>query len=125
MTQQSGFTFSRIVIIQSLEPDEDETGTILSEFLAALGTATEFSNVPIEVINCGNARQFLEILNQLTQDAASGDIPLLHVECHGDALDGLEFENSSTLSWERVSAALLPLNIATQFYDPHHDVFIW
>lgn len=115
MTQLAGFTFTRIVIIQSLEPDEVETGTILSEFLTALGTDTESFNVPIEIINCGHARSFLEILDQLTKDAATGDIPLLHVECHGHPLDGLEFENSSTLSWERVSAALLPLNVATRF----------
>ena len=115
MTTIAGFTFTKIVIIQSLEPDEVETGKILSDFLVALGTDTQTYNMPVETINCRHAGQFLEILHKLTKEAASGTIPLLHVECHGDQLDGLEFENSSTLSWERVSEALLPLNIATQF----------
>jgi hypothetical protein len=115
MTPLAGFTFTKIVIIQSLEPDEVETGRILSDFITSLGTDNESCNVPIEIIECGHAGQFIEILHLLTQDAAKGTIPLLHVECHGHPLDGLEFENSSTLSWERVSEALLPLNIATKF----------
>jgi hypothetical protein len=115
MTHLSGFTFSRIVIIQSLEPDEVETGTILSKFIAGQLTDTAFHNTPVEIIKCSHARQFLEILTQLTRDAATGNIPLLHVECHGHPVYGLEFENSSTLNWEGVSAALLPLNIATNF----------
>ncbi|WP_143519187.1 hypothetical protein [Pseudomonas sp. QTF5] len=115
MTSLAGFTFNRIVIIQSLEPDEVETGKILSEYLTSLGTETESFNVPIEIISCSHANQFLEILHQLTQEAATGNIPLIHVECHGDQFEGLEFENSSTLSWERVAAALLPLNIASRF----------
>jgi hypothetical protein len=115
MMPLAGFTFNKIVIIQSLEPDEVETGKILFEFISSLGSETEFYDVPVEIINCGHARDFLEIMSRLTQDAANGDIPLLHVECHGSALDGLEFENSSTLSWESVSEALLPLNIASRF----------
>lgn len=115
MTPLVGFTYTKIVIIQSLEREEVETGKILFEFLASLGTDNESYDVPIEIISCGHAGQFLEILHQLTQDATAGTIPLLHVECHGDPLDGLEFENSSTLSWESVSEALRPLNIASKF----------
>lgn len=114
MHELSGFTFSKIVIIQSLEPEEVQTGQILSDYISGLPGYMNYQP-PITVINCKHANQFLEILQDLTQDAAAGDIPLLHIECHGNIKDGLEFENSSTLSWDRLSAALIPLNIATRF----------
>jgi hypothetical protein len=115
MTSLVGFNYTKIVIIQSLEPDEVATGKILSEFLTSLCADNNSFNIPIDIVNCGNANHFLAILHQLTQDAAAGAIPLLHVECHGHSLHGLEFENSSTLSWDNVSKALLPLNIACKF----------
>ena len=115
MTSLAGFTFNRIVIIQSLEPDEVETGRVLYNFIASLDNDDAPYSLPVEIITCGHAGEFLEILEQLTQEAATGNLPLLHVECHGSPLDGLEIENSSTLTWERVSEALLPLNIATNF----------
>jgi hypothetical protein len=110
----SGFTFNRIVIVQSLEPSETETGRILSEFISGNQNLAD-TNLPIQVINCGYAAEFLEIVQQLTTEAAVGNVPLLHVECHGDLESGLEFENGSTLSWELVAAALLPLNVASKF----------
>lgn len=110
----SGFTFNRIVIVQSLEPREVSTGVLLSDFISRHSEIVN-ANLPIEVINCGYAGEFLQIVNRLQAEAASGNIPLLHVECHGDSHAGLEFENGSTLAWERVSEALRPLNIASRF----------
>lgn len=110
----SGFRFNRIVIIQSLEATETQNGDMISNFIKGeqeiVGT-----NLPVEVINCSYAAQFIRIVQQLTTEAAAGSIPLLHVECHGDAKEGLEFENGSMLSWEKVAGALLPLNIASGF----------
>lgn len=110
----SGFTFNRIVIIQSLESFETETGKILSEFILGEQEIAAI-NLPVEVISCGYVAEFLRIVQKLTSEAASGSIPLLHVECHGDPIQGLEFENGSMLSWEDVSGALLALNIASGF----------
>ena len=107
----SGFAFNRIVIVQSLETSETETGRILSEFISGIADV----NLPIQVINCGYAAQFMQILQQLTTEAALGNVPLLHVECHGDPAAGLQFENGSMLSWRRVVDALIPLNIASKF----------
>jgi hypothetical protein len=110
-----GFTFNKIVIIQSLEPHEIETGRYLSEYVTSLIEQSERYNIPIQVISCSSAIGFLEALKELTREAESGEIPLLHVDCHGCPVDGLEFENSSTLSWKELSAALLPLNISSRF----------
>ena len=110
----SGFTFNRIVIVQSLEPPEVATGRILSEFIAGHSYLAN-ANLPIKVINCGYAAEFLQIIDQLAKEAGESNVPLLHVECHGDPQDGLEFENGSSLQWEQVASALLPLNVASKF----------
>jgi len=110
----TGFTFNRVVIIQSLEPSEVKTGLILSELIYNLASADE-SQMPVQIIECGYAGEFIQIVEKLTQEAKSGNVPLLHVECHGDPMAGLEFANGSTLPWEDVAQTLLPLNIASRF----------
>jgi hypothetical protein len=110
----STFTFRRIVIIESLDANEVKTGEILQKFISAdAGFIATGSSV--ELLECGYAGQFLQILQELTLAAASGDVPLLHVECHGSMEEGLEFANGSMLSWGQVSGALLPLNRASGF----------
>ena len=111
----AGFTLTKVVIVQSLELHEIETGRILSEYVAAQMHEHNVS-VPLELLNCSNAEEFLGILRRLTADAVShNEIPLVHVECHGSPTEGLEFENGSTLAWPDVAAALLPLNLSTGF----------
>lgn len=110
-----GFSFTKIVIIQSLEPNEIKTGRMNCEYVSAQISESNI-NIPVEVINCSNYLEFLQILTYLETEASSkGEIPLLHVECHGDPEDGLEFENGSTLSWLDLSAALTRLNRACRF----------
>ncbi|UPT38867.1 hypothetical protein [Pseudomonas amygdali] len=114
MSRLSGFKYSKIVIIQSLEFDEVQTGDELLKVMA--GLAYEDSSLPpVFVINCSSANSFLTELDRLIVEAESGSIPILHVECHGSMNEGLEFENSSTLDWGRLSAALVRLNVATRF----------
>lgn len=110
-----GFSFTKIILIQSLEPNEVKTGRINHEYISAQISESNL-NIPVEVINCFNYLEFLQILTDLEAEASyKGEIPLLHVECHGDLKDGLEFENGSTLSWPDISAALTRLNRACRF----------
>ena len=45
-----------------------------------------------------------KIIQNIVADVErSGPTPFIHIEAHGDIIDGLIFQNSSTLSWERVS----------------------
>jgi len=110
----SGFTYSRIVIIKSLDSQDHDTAEMLRDFLEEekLSVAPD---LPVEVVNCEYAEKFLDILQELSNEAESGSIPILHVECHGDKKDGLIFANGSELSWEKVAGALLTLNVATEF----------
>lgn len=111
----SGFTITKIVIVQSLEPCEVETGRILSEYISAQ-ISQHGIDIPVEIIKCSCADEFLEILKRLTTQAVTdGEIPLLHVECHGGIKEGLGFENGSTLPWPEVASAILPLNRSSRF----------
>ena len=111
----TGFTFTKVVIVQSLESHEIETGRIHSDYIDAQ-MREHNSIVPVELIICSSSIEFLQILERLIKDARLHDeIPLLHVECHGSPTEGLEFENGSTLTWPEVAAVLLRLNIVTGF----------
>lgn len=109
----SGFEVSKIVIIQSLESHEAPTGEILEGYL---NSVIEGGQTGLSVVfkNCEYAGEFIALVDELANEArASGAVPILHIECHGDKELGLEFANSSILSWEQIYDALAPLNSAT------------
>lgn len=109
----SGFKITKIVIVQSLEPQETQTGRHLYEYISAELTG---QSIGICLCNCTNYVEFEKILDRLAENARLyGEIPILHVECHGCKNEGLEFENGSTLSWPRVAEKLLSLNVACGF----------
>ena len=109
-----GFQFSKIIVIESLESNEVKTGLQTSDFIKA-ELAKKHQTLPVEYIKCWNAIEFTQLLDQIAIDAALGVTPIIHIECHGDAADGLEFENGSNLSWEDLAGKLKPINIATKF----------
>lgn len=109
------FKISKIVLIQSLEPAEPQTGRIVAEFIEGLDSFRVFG-VQLELIECESARHFLELLGSLEAQArVQGAVPLLHVECHGHKEHGLEFANGSELSWQHLYEALVSLNRASHF----------
>lgn len=111
----SGFTFSKIIVIQSLEAHETKTGLHLSEYIKAQIAETDH-RIDLEYITCSSGAEFVSILHRLTAEAKrGGEIPIVHVECHGSANDGLEFENGSMLSWNEVASELMRLNVACKF----------
>ena len=112
----SGFSFSRVVIIQSLGAVDGDipTGRLIAEYIEPVIKENEF-DIPVEVIDCESPEEFIETLKKLTAKALLGDYPLLHVDCHGDFEAGLSFNNGSDLEWKSVASALTSLNIATKF----------
>lgn len=108
------FAFTKIVIVQSLEPHERPTGANLHTFLRGLNGLLGLS-VPFEYMECESAREFRSIMERLIDDCRGGHIPLLHVECHGDDRDGLIFENGSELAWRDTAELLTRLNEACRY----------
>jgi hypothetical protein len=115
MPQGSGFHLSRIVVVESLEPHERRTGEELTDFINQLVDAAA-AGVRAEYRVCDNALEFKALVSSLAAEARqTGSVPILHVECHGGKNIGLEFRNSSVLSWDELSLTLLELNVATRF----------
>jgi hypothetical protein len=107
----SGFYFNRLVVIQSLEDHETQTGKILHDFL----TPRLPEGCDIEFQPCESAIGFTAIIERLIAETAGGVLPIVHIETHGDKTTGLEFANGSMLSWDELSSSLSRLNIATGF----------
>lgn len=115
MTDHSGFMFSRVVVVESLERHEVKTGAKIADFVKSVSMA-QCLGISVEYTACEDVVTFESFVNELAADVkATGRIPLLHVECHGDRSTGLEFENGSQLSWTRLSQLLVGLNEATRF----------
>jgi hypothetical protein len=112
---QAGIKLNRVIVIQSLESLEVQTGCLIRDHIEYKLESNQMG-LSIEFMTCESRTEFLAILHQLESDAIARDsIPLVHVECHGDSIQGLEFANASTLSWLDLADALKRLNIATRF----------
>lgn len=115
MPPTADFQFSRVLVIESLEEHEVRTGKTIASFVQALDGVKELG-MPVEYLQCTHAKAFIEIIRGvITNSQSTGNIPLLHVECHGSESNGLEFSNGSTMSWGELSALLVDLNRATRF----------
>lgn len=106
--------FTRVIVVESLEDFEVKTGFITAELIAGklqeLGRKTS-----VEYHRCDSSYEFKTMIDVLINEAASGSIPLLHIECHGDPVGGLEFENGTMITWRELSKIISPLNLATGF----------
>lgn len=111
----TGFAFNRVAIVESLdEADPHKSGTELHAYLDAY---VNDNNIPshIELYPCASANEFEALLKRFAREAALGDTPIVHIECHGDEKTGLHFSNGSELGWNRLTTALVELNRATRF----------
>lgn len=101
------FSLSEIIIIQALQPDEEPTGKIVHDYVESLLQDCE-SEIGISLVQTASPDQFIAFVSSLVTLAASGAIPLLHVEC-------LYFPDGNSLSWDDLYHVLEPLNRATRF----------
>lgn len=108
------FSITKIIIIQSLETKEFQTGAELAKHLSFL-TGQHGLNIPVTLTDCESRLDFIRLINQLVDEAHLGEIPLLHVELHGDEESGLIFQNNSELPWAECSELLRKLNHATKY----------
>jgi hypothetical protein len=108
-------TISKIVVVESLEANETKTGYELVKFIGPVIDESQL-DLKVEYRQCTSAKEFLRVVSELITAANDfGELPLLHVECHGSKGCGLEFENGSELQWKELSVCLRELNIATGF----------
>jgi hypothetical protein len=112
----STFSFTKIAIIESLEPDDFKSGTELGNYLR--GLQEDHPGVPnVDLTVVADRIEFLATIEALTVDAENdGEYPILQIETHGWAnKTGLPFPDGTSLSWDELAAALARLNKATGF----------
>ena len=112
----SSFKFSKVAIIQSLDPWEFETGTELGKSID--GLRDDHDVVPdVELINVKGRDEFLHAVSKLTTEVEQhGATPVLQIEMHGwEDKSGLAFPDNSSLAWQELSDPLARLNKATGF----------
>lgn len=104
--------FNQILIVDSIPLGEINTAKRLYEDVVTYANAYKPSPAILyERVESGEG--FINLLRRCTSDASrTGDIPLLHIECHGGE-HGLQFADESFLDWSELKAPLTELNIAT------------
>ncbi len=112
----SSFKFSKVAILQSLDPAEFETGTELGKSIE--GLRDDHAVVPeVELINVKGREEFLQAIDKLTTEVEKSDTaPILQIEMHGwEDKTGLAFPDDTSLTWPELSDPLARLNKATGF----------
>lgn len=112
----SNSSFSKVTIIESLDPTEFKSGTALCESIN--GLREDNPEVPIaELVSVRGRDGFLAKLQELTLAAQDKqELPILHIETHGwSNKSGLAFPDGSSLSWDDLAHSLCLLNRATGF----------
>lgn len=112
----SNFNFNKVVIIESLEPDDFKSGTELCQYIN--GIRDDHPDAPsADMTVVEGCDGFLAKINELTIAAQNDiDFPILHIEMHGwNDKTGLAFPDGSSLTWSDLANALASLNKATRF----------
>lgn len=106
------FKFHRVVVIESLEDFEVKTGYENGRLLAGEIEGKNIA-VPVEYYACETAVGFMGLISDLVKQTSIENVPLLHIECHGDVEEGLVFANGSVISWPDLANLIYPLNLLT------------
>ncbi len=103
-----------MAVIESLREVDGRTGEKLAQEVAD-GLAAHGVQLAVQVLRCPGAEGFRQIMGRLAEEAARGEHhPLIHIECHGEDVLGLEFTDGSMVSWLELADLMTPINVATE-----------
>ena len=103
--------FSHIIIIESLRPDDELTGTRLFNRAIYPGMKDKGLGNNCELITVTTKNDFFEILSKIKNEIiALGAFPIIHLEMHGSET-GLQVTNYDTITWEELQPKLIELNV--------------
>lgn len=104
--------FNHVIIVESLRPYDEKTGTQLHKFISELPSVRALK-MPVSLEQITSSTHFHHLIRGMVKSAREdGLLPVLHVECHGDD-EELQFTDGSTMSYVQLSRLLLQLNRAT------------
>lgn len=100
-----------IWIVEWLPSSDQRTGEQLHKWIQ------EHCDFGSKCFVCNNKKEVITTIERATHFAGSGDIPLLHIEAHGDE-NGLEGPDGSgkleSLTWSELAVPLQQLNLHTR-----------
>jgi hypothetical protein len=102
--------FNKLWVLESLAAGELKTGRSLVEGPLATAAANHIE-LKIEYRIPSSKKEFLEVLDLVREEAAKGEGPMLHFECHGSE-GGLELENGEFVQWQDLRDRLIAINRA-------------
>ena len=106
-----GFSVGKIIILSHLEKNELKTGKRLYEDLRILNQAS--NGLTVEYIEVEGIGDFLVQLERIFKNCKwQYQRPALHIECHGDQINGLVFCDGN-LSWKYLGERIREINYAT------------
>lgn len=108
----SRFEYNTVFIVDGLGTNEAQTGRNLYNDLRDLRAAGAAVDMMYSrVTHAGELRNTLEEIERL---ARTGVKPIVHIECHGSAEDGLAIgDGKDRFSWEALEPLLRRINIAS------------
>jgi hypothetical protein len=105
---KGSFRFSAVAVIQSLPPNEDQTGTWLAQ--RVLGPVSLSHGMNILEWTVGNRTELFAALAGLAQFVRqSGRFPIVHFETHGEEA-GVRLANKELVSWGELALPLREIN---------------
>jgi len=104
-----------IIVIQSLKPDELQSGRELYDDVVVRQTERNGGHISHEYFSVEGKDGFINIMdNTIGQIADLQGGLLIHLEMHGNNdLQGLVFADGSHISWGEIVEKLRPLNVGT------------
>lgn len=110
----SNFLNSHIFVVDGLPSGELQTGYKLYEDLRDLGYI-EANTAVVEYRRVATSGEFLQVLAEIEDSAHLGCKPIVHIECHGDADEGLQIGDSQDMiSWKLIEPLLRRINLASK-----------
>lgn len=110
----SSFANNAVIIIDGLRKSESQTGLQLYNDLRDLRDYENAVSV-VRRYEVSNAVELRILLENLRKEAKDGLRPVLHFECHGDAVKGLEIgEHREHFAWAALEPLLRAINVATE-----------
>ena len=109
----ASFKAAKLTILQSLKAGERATGAELAHELRMHSIGKDLP--PIELRHCQTKSDFCLALDRIESEAAAGEIPIVHIECHGNSDSGIYFADDDNMGWDELAASLTKLNRQTNF----------
>lgn len=108
-----GYSFNTVLILDCLGEDELQTGRKLNEDLRDMQMRTR--RATIGYWKAKSRAEFVGYFGHIMEHCMQENLPLLHIECHGNEKNGLEMPDGSLLlSWQELASLTRPLNEVTR-----------